>query len=126
MINSFELTIEELLDGNGIEYTKTEGDLVVNSADNYPTGINIQSSDYSYGYQYRVANDETTTISTTVPTAANSTTVLAVPNQNTVVTNEVAGIGGKNNTGGIVVFTILVIATIATFFSPVVQTKKQK
>ena len=129
MINSFELTIEELLAANQIDYTKTEGFLAVNTADTYPAGLNIQSFDNAYGFQYQIPNNETVILSTNLPPVSQN--VSLVPNQQVVPTTIVAGTTTlaqttKSNSGNMIAFAIVAIASIALLFSSDTSEKKQQ
>ena len=113
MVQSFELTIEEILDTNGINYIKTEGNLIVNSADTYPAGLNIPSTLKAYGFQYEVPNANSVVIKTdVVPAPATNPNVVIQPKPATVVSTVVAGSENQNKHKFLVPVVLVVIAII--------------
>jgi hypothetical protein len=116
MVKTFEATIEDLLNGNGIDFLKTEGQLVKNSVDFYPNRIAIPSGFMGYGVQYEVPKNEVAPIETSVPTIATNQTATISIAEPTAVTTTIAGSGTTNKTKTVSIVLVLAAIGVAIFW----------
>ena len=78
---SFESTIEELLTGNNISFTKSDATIRKQTSDTIPTLINIPNTLVITGFRYDINDNEIVTISTEVPFS--TSTIVAASNTTT-------------------------------------------
>lgn len=119
----FEATIEDLLRGNNIEFTKVEGDLAVNSADSYPAIIKPNSNVYGYGIQYQIPGD-IQTLTGNVPTQTDNENIPITLVEPTETTTQVAGLENNKSSSSILITVILFASAIALALSG--GSKKEK
>ncbi len=114
LVKTFEATIEDVLDNNGVAYQKVQSYLGVNASDVMPIAIpnNLQAT----GVQYRVDSGDTMPLLTDVPTRANTTAPVQVAPVNSTTTEVVTGTGNANSTKTIAIV-VIVAALIAAFTS---------
>lgn len=114
LVKTFEATIEDVLDNNGVAYQKVQSYLGVNASDVMPIAIpnNLQAT----GVQYRVDSGDTLPLLTNVPTRANTTAPVQVAPVNSTTDEVVTGTGNSNGTKTIGIV-IIAAALIAAFTS---------
>lgn len=112
LVKTFEATIEDVLDNNGVAYQKVQSYLGVNASDVMPIAIpnNLQAT----GVQYRIDTSDTLPLLTNVPTRANTTAPVQVAPVNSTTNEVITGTGNSNGTKtiGIVIIVAALIATL--------------
>lgn len=114
LVKTFEATIEDVLDNNGVAYQKVQSYLGVNASDVMPIAIpnNLQAT----GVQYRVDSGDTMPLLSDVPTRANTTAPVQVAPVNSTTNEVVTGTDNSNGTKTIGIV-IIIAALIAAFSS---------
>lgn len=119
LVKTFEATIEDVLDNNGVAYQKVQSYLGVNASDVMPIAIpsNLQAT----GVQYRIDTSDTLPLLTNVPTRANTTAPVQVAPINSTTNEVVTGTGNSNGTK-----TIGIVIIVAALIAALTPSKKSK
>lgn len=112
LVKTFEATIEDILDNNGVAYQKVESYLAINSLDILP--VVVPSNFQATGIQYRIENsNDTMPLLTDVPTRSNTPEPVKVAPVDTTSNEVVSGTGDTSNNAKTIGIVLLVAAVIA-------------
>lgn len=121
LVKTFEATIEDVLDNNGVAYQKVQSYLGVNASDVMPIAIpnNLQAT----GVQYRIDTSDTLPLLTNVPTRANTTAPVQVAPVNSTTNEVITGTGNSNGTKTIGI--VIIVAALIAAFTPSKKSKNE-